>query len=118
MSRSVLTGFIARSLVSDLEPQRLYDQNAVYDPSRVEAVVRKYQGYVWGLCRLNLGRDDADTDDAAQATILALYLKLHTIRDQSDAGLRSWLYTAARRACGHVRRAARRQDSVRVGLVQ
>ncbi len=65
--------------------------------------MRRYEGLVWSLCR-HLLRNDADADDAFQATFLVLIRSAKKIRRTEQLG--PWLYGVAYRVCRNARRTA------------
>jgi DNA-directed RNA polymerase specialized sigma24 family protein len=76
---------------------------AAGDPAAFEALVRRHGGLVLAACRAVLA-DEADVEDAFQATFLALLQNARSIRSRSSAG--SWLYGVARRVALRARAAA------------
>ena len=76
------------------------------------AIVRKYGGMVWAVCRSQLPNDRHAAEDAAQATFLALAMNAERI--QSGAALSGWLHRVAVRACHDLRR--KRRKTVTYGL--
>src|ERR1051326_4518992 len=77
------------------------------DPQAFAALLRRHASLVLAACRRVL-RDEADVDDAFQATFLVLHQKAGTIRKSQSVG--SWLFCVARRIALAARRGlARRQ---------
>ena len=75
------------------------------DESAFAALVGRYGGSVWAVCRRLVDREQ-DAEDAFQATFLTLARKAGSIRDGS---LPAWLHGVARRIAANLRRTARRQ---------
>lgn len=69
-------------------------------------LVRRYGGLVWGQCR-NLVANEADADDAFQATFLVLAKSARTIRTADRLG--PWLHGVAYRVCQNARRETARR---------
>ncbi len=76
--------------VSDAELLRLYAVEK--DEVAFELLVRRHADTVWTACRRIL-RNDADAEDAFQATFLALAKKAGTVREAGT--LAGWLYRVA-----------------------
>src|SRR5262245_20047032 len=77
-----------------------------HDDSAFELLVWRHGGMVWDLCRRMLRRSE-DTEDAFQATFLALVRKAASIRKSASVG--SWLYKVAFRAALEARKRSARQ---------
>jgi RNA polymerase sigma factor (sigma-70 family) len=75
-------------------------------------LVDRYAGLVWSVCRRHR-LSDADAADASQTVWLRLTEHLDEIRN--PAGLASWLYTTAGRACLRIIEDRRRQVLPGVG---
>jgi RNA polymerase sigma-70 factor (ECF subfamily) len=71
------------------------------DAAEFTRFVRRYEGFVMGLCQ-SLGLGAADRDDAAAETFAIAYCGLATFRGQSE--LSTWLYRIAYRTALKVRR--------------
>jgi RNA polymerase sigma factor (sigma-70 family) len=76
------------------------------DEAAFAALVGRYGGAVWSVCRRLVDREQ-DAEDAFQATFLTLARKAASIR--GGACLPAWLHGVARRVAANLRRAARRQ---------
>jgi RNA polymerase sigma factor (sigma-70 family) len=83
------------------------------DEAAFEALVRRHGPVVLGVCRRVLG-NEADAEDAFQATFLVLVRKAPTLRCPGTVG--NWLYGVACRAARQARRALgkRRMKEARV----
>jgi RNA polymerase sigma factor (sigma-70 family) len=79
---------------------------ATKDPQAFAALLRRHAPLVMAACRQVL-RDEADVEDAFQATFLVLHQKAGTIRTSQSVG--SWLFCVARRMALAARRGATRR---------
>jgi RNA polymerase sigma factor (sigma-70 family) len=76
------------------------------DEAAFAALVGRYCGSVWAVCRRLLDREQ-DAEDTFQATFLTLARKAGSIR--AGASLPAWLHQVARRVAANLRRDARRR---------
>ena len=76
------------------------------DEAAFAALVGRYGGAVWSVCRRLVDREQ-DAEDAFQATFLTLARKAASIR--GGASISAWLHGVARRVAANLRRDARRQ---------
>ena len=76
------------------------------DESSFAALVRRHGPVVWGVCR-NLLPDEADAEDAFQATFLALVRSAGKVHNPAAVG--AWLHGAAVRVCKQAKRGAARR---------
>src|SRR5262245_51522980 len=95
MSRRNLFAFLKRispppDHVSDAALLRRYV--AERDHAAFELILRRHADVVWSACRGTL-HDEADAEDAFQATFVALAKSAHRIR--VDSSLAGWLYRVA-----------------------
>jgi RNA polymerase sigma factor (sigma-70 family) len=70
------------------------------DDAALTGLIERHGPMVWGVCR-RLLREQADAEDAFQATFLVLVQKAATIRDRPAVG--NWLYGVARQTAGRLR---------------
>lgn len=76
------------------------------DQGAFTQLVMRYNRLVWGQCR-NLLANDADTEDAFQATFLTLARSAKKVNAESPLG--PWLHGVAYRVCMNARRATGRR---------
>ncbi len=77
-----------------------------HDEAAAEFLVRRHGPMVFGVCRRIL-RNEADAQDAFQATFLVLVRKASTIRPRDRVG--NWLYGVARQTALRAKSAAAKQ---------
>jgi RNA polymerase sigma factor (sigma-70 family) len=93
---------VVRQLLSQVPDGELLDRYVLqHDDDAFAQLVARYSRLVWGQCR-NLLPDDADADDAFQATFLTLARSAKSIRAGSPLG--PWLHGVAYRVCQNARR--------------
>lgn len=85
----------------DTEDVALVEAARTGDAGAVDALIRKYQGRVYGFGLRMCGDADA-ASDVTQDTLLAAVRALKDFR--GDAAVATWLYTIARHACLRQRR--------------
>ena len=108
MARSQLLALIrhAGAEVGTADADLLGRFVAAGDQTAFAELVRRYARLVWGQCR-NLLSNEADADDAFQATFLSLAKSAKSVRDTDRLG--PWLHAVAHRVCLNARRAAARR---------
>ena len=79
---------------------------AARDESAFAAIVRRHGPLVWGVCR-GLSPNEADAEDAFQATFLALFRAAAKVRQPNALG--AWLHRVAGRVCKNGLRAKTRR---------
>jgi RNA polymerase sigma factor (sigma-70 family) len=90
-----LKNIVAASRVAHAEDGQLLERFvAQQDETAFAALVQRYGGLVYGLCRRIL-HDEQDAEDAFQASFLILVRKATTISKNTSVG--SWLYGVAQR---------------------
>ncbi len=94
-----------RSPLADAELLRRFTQ--MRDASAFEELLERHAGLVWGVCRRVLP-DEADCEDAFQATFLALVRRGHAVEAQPSLG--AWLHTVALRVARRAQARRRRQQ--------
>src|SRR5262245_32963521 len=98
---------VAGTLTDMADAQLLARFQATRDPAAFEAIVRRHGPLVLAACRQVLA-DDADVDDAFQATFLVLLHDAGKVRRAASLG--SWLFGVAHRTALRARvNAARRR---------
>jgi len=81
------------------------------DRAALEAMIHRYAGLVYGVCRRQLS-NPADVDDAVQAVFLVLMKKPQAVRN--PGALPAWLHGTARRTALKLRSRRRTEDAVDV----
>ncbi len=98
---------VARQLLNEVPDADLLERYVRQQADDAFAqLVTRYSRLVWGQCR-NLLPNDADADDAFQATFLTLARSAKSIR--AGAPLGPWLHGVAYRVCLNARRASGRR---------
>lgn len=98
---------VLRSAADSSEPDGvLLERFAAGHHAAFAELVRRYARLVWGQCR-NLLNNEADADDAFQATFLTLAKSAKSIRDTDRLG--PWLHGVTYKVCLNARRAAARR---------
>jgi RNA polymerase sigma factor (sigma-70 family) len=100
----------ARSTLTDAELLRRFTQDR--DAAAFEEVLERHAALVWGVCRRILS-DEADCEDAFQATFFALVRQADAVEVRSS--LAAWLYTVAVRVARKAQ--ARRRQQRPLSLV-
>jgi TIGR03009 family protein len=108
-----LTGASAGPDCSDAELLRLYALRR--DDDAFAALVQRHGRLVWGVCRRVL-RQDADAEDAFQATFLAL--ARHAAAVRAGVAVPSWLYRVAFRVALKAGRARDRRQTCETEAVR
>src|SRR5437773_4965552 len=104
VQRDNILGHLRREVMAD--GQLLERFLAGRDETAFAALVRRHGPMVLGVCRRIL-RNEADAEDAFQATFLVLVKKAHTIVPRHVVG--NWLYGVACNAARKARTAAARR---------
>ena len=106
MRRSQLPS-VVRLLMAEVPDADLLERYALQrDDDAFAQLVTRYSRLVWGQCR-NLLPNDADADDAFQATFLTLARSVKSIRPSAPLG--PWLHGVAFRVCKNAQRANSRR---------
>lgn len=115
MSRATLSALIAHCRARCLRQPHLSDTELLTrfaqkrDPAAFEQLLERYSTLVWGVCRRILA-DEADREDAFQATFLALLRQAGSLDATRTLG--GWLHTVAVRAARRAQSHARRQGTI------
>src|SRR5262249_51214664 len=105
MQRTLLP--VVNRLLAEISDQNLLERYIRHDDQDAFAqLVTRYNRLVWGQCR-NLLANDADAEDAFQATFLTLARSAKSLR--AGAPLGPWLHGVAFRVCMNARRAISRR---------
>lgn len=106
MRRSQLPS-VVRLLMAEVPDADLLERYVLQrDDDAFAQLVTRYSRLVWGQCR-NLLPNDADADDAFQATFLTLARSVKSIRPGAPLG--PWLHGVAFRVCKNAQRANSRR---------
>ncbi len=106
MRRSQLPS-VVRLLMAEVPDADLLERYVLQrDEDAFAQLVTRYSRLVWGQCR-NLLPNDADADDAFQATFLTLARSVKSIRPGAPLG--PWLHGVAFRVCKNAQRANSRR---------
>lgn len=84
--------------LDSLEPEALIRRCQRGDPLAIEALIRRYQNYVFRLCYLVM-RNEQDAEDMAQETFVRAFRALPRFEIREGSGFEAWLYRIAVNAC-------------------
>ena len=100
---------IPDALITDAPDGRLVQAAAAGSPAAWDALVERYAGLVWSVCR-RFRLCDADAQDVSQTVWLRLVERLGSLRDPDAVA--GWLATSTRHECIAVWRSRQRQTPV------
>jgi RNA polymerase sigma factor (sigma-70 family) len=104
--RSCLTGLARRVLTEVSDAELLQRYATVHCDEAFAQLVTRYSRLVWGQCR-HLLANEADAEDAFQATFIVLARSVHKLTPGAPLG--PWLHGTAYRVCLRARRAIARR---------
>jgi RNA polymerase sigma-70 factor (ECF subfamily) len=92
-----MDGRVDKGLVS-LDAEALIRRCQRGDRLAIEALIRRYQNYVYRLCYLVM-RNEQDAEDMTQETFIRAFRALPRFEIRKDTSFEAWLYRIAVNAC-------------------